>query len=72
VTPRDALSKIEERLRAGATDAQLERLVDDAAARTAAKSKGKGKEPRVAKGASSGTVKQAGTPTKAKTTKKKS
>jgi RNA polymerase sigma-70 factor (ECF subfamily) len=70
VPARDALKRVEERLRAGASDAQLERLADDAAARLAAKTKTK--ETHVAKrSSSSAAVRQAGAPVKPKPTKKK-
>jgi hypothetical protein len=71
VAPRDALGKVEERLRAGASDAQLERLVDEMPARAVAKSRGKGKESHVAKSSSAANVKQAGVPAKSKTATKK-
>jgi RNA polymerase sigma-70 factor (ECF subfamily) len=67
MAPRDAIAKVQERLREGASDAQLERLADEAAARALAKTKGKAKETRVAKNTSTATVKQAGSPAKAKT-----
>jgi len=70
LTAHDALIKVQERLRAGASDAQLEHLADDAATRSLAKVKGKGKETHVAKSSSAATVKQAGAPAKAKASKK--
>jgi RNA polymerase sigma-70 factor (ECF subfamily) len=71
VSAHDALAKVQERLRAGASDAQLERLADDAATRSLAKGKGKGRETHVAKSSSStASVKQAGTPAKGKASKK--
>jgi RNA polymerase sigma-70 factor, ECF subfamily len=63
--PADALTRVEERLRKGATDAQLEQLLDNAPRRVAAKPKA----------SSAANVHQAGTPSKstpAKVAKKKS
>lgn len=70
VAARDAVAKVSEKLRAGVTDAQLERLADDAA-RVVAKGKGKTKPTQVAKSGSGGNVKQAGSPSKSKAAAKK-
>jgi hypothetical protein len=69
VTPHDALARVQDRLRSGATDAQLEHLLDESTARLASQSKGKGKESRVAKGSSAAGVRQAGAPAKTHATK---
>jgi hypothetical protein len=71
VSPRDAVTRVVEKLRAGASDAQLERLVDDAATHAVAKAKAKPKTPQVAKSTKSANVQQAGSPTKPKPAKKK-
>jgi RNA polymerase sigma factor (sigma-70 family) len=65
VPAHDALARVEERLRSGASDTQLERLLDEPTARVASQ-KSKGKAARVAKSSSSASVHQAGTPKKKK------
>lgn len=64
VTAHDAVGKVQARLRDGATDAQLEHLLDEAPTRVASQTKGK--DSRVAKTASSSGVRQAGVPAKSR------
>ena len=59
-SPRETLARVEEKVRGGATDAQLEQLLDAPAAKVAAASK-KTKPTTVAKKASATNVRQAGT-----------
>src|SRR5262249_53527566 len=70
VTAHDAVAKVKARLRDGATDAQLEHLLDEPVARVAGQTKAKGKDARVAKGMSASGVRQAGTPAKKTTSAK--
>src|SRR5437868_3384381 len=69
MSPHDALARVQERLRSGATDMQLEHLLDEPVTRVAAQKSGKGKASRVSKSTSSATVRQAGAPAKTHTTK---
>jgi RNA polymerase sigma-70 factor, ECF subfamily len=64
----DALTRVAERMRAGASDAQLEHLLDEQPAVVASQPKAKKKETTVAKSSSSTDVRQAGTPAKSRTT----
>ena len=68
--PRDAMSRVAERMRAGASDAQLEHLLDERPVVLASQSKGKKKETSVAKSSSNADVRQAGAPAKAHPTTK--
>jgi len=69
-TPQEAMLRVTERLNSGATDTQLEKLLDERLTAAAGQSKGK-KEATVAKHTSSTTdVRQAGAPSKSKTTAK--
>ena len=60
----DAIARVEDRLRSGVTDSQLEHLLDEPATRVASKKDTKGKESRVAKSTSGASVRQAGAPAK--------
>jgi RNA polymerase sigma-70 factor (ECF subfamily) len=75
-SPRETVAHIEDRVRSGATDAQLEALLDAPRSRVAADVKGKGKDARVATKTSSTSVRQAGasakSPSSTKTRKKTS
>jgi len=65
--PQEALLRVTERLNSGASDAQLEKLLDETPAMVASASKSKKKETAVAKHSPTTEVRQAGTPAKAKT-----
>ena len=69
-SPNETLARVEDRVRSGATDAQLEQMLNEPGKSVAAK--GKGKETSVAKHPASATVHQAGTPSKKSSAKKKS
>jgi len=72
-SPNETLARVEDRVRSGASDAQLEQMLNEPAKSVAAK--GKGKQTQVAKhSSSSASVHQAGTPSKKSTasSKKKS
>ena len=64
---RDALTRVQDRLHAGASDAQLERLLDEPVTTVASHTKGKATPTHVAKAASGATVRQAGVPSKSRT-----
>jgi hypothetical protein len=68
-TASDALSRVAARLRDGATDSQLEHLLDERSATTASKSTPK-KPAAVAKTSSTTSVRQAGAPAKPSTSTK--
>ena len=74
-SPKETLARVEDRVRSGATDAELEQMLTEPASskRVAASSREKGKDPHLAKAKSGTSVKQAGTPatTQSSTTKKK-
>jgi hypothetical protein len=67
-SPRETIARVEDRVRGGATDAELEQMLTEPASTkaVASSSKPKGKESRVANTKSATTVKQAGTPAKGK------
>ena len=67
--PQEAMLRVTERLNSGATDAQLEKLLDERPTAVASQSKGT-KESTVAKHLSTTDVRQAGAPAKSKTTTK--
>ena len=62
-SPQETLARVEDKVRGGATDAQLEQLLDAPAARVAAAPK---KPTTVAKKPTATNVHQAGTTTKSK------
>ncbi|HKW12758.1 MAG TPA: sigma-70 family RNA polymerase sigma factor [Gemmatimonadaceae bacterium] len=65
VTAQEAVGKVKARLRDGATDAQLEHLLDEPT-RVASQTRTTGKDAHLAKTASSGGVRQAGAPAKSR------
>ena len=67
VPTRDALTRVQDRLHAGASDAQLERLLDEPVTTVASHTKGKATPTHAAKAASGATVRQAGVPSKSRT-----
>lgn len=69
-SPNEVLARVEDRVRSGATDAQLEQMLTDPA-RSVAASKSKGRGAQVAKRTSSASVHQAGMPSKKSAPKKK-
>ena len=70
-SPKETLARVEDRVRSGATDPQLEALLDGSAVSTRVAAASKGKESRVAKKPAAASVKQAGTPAKSSSTKNK-
>lgn len=69
-SPNETLARVEDRVRSGASDAQLEQMLNEPVKAVASKTKGKATQ--VAKHSSSANVHQAGTPAKKSSTKKKS
>ena len=69
-TPSEAMLRVAEKVNSGASDNQLEDLLDERPAVVAAQSKSKKKESAVAKSGSTTDVRQAGTPAKSHTTTK--
>lgn len=69
-SPRETLARVEDRVRGGATDAQLEKMLDETPARVVASAKSKSSAKQVAKKGSTTAVKQAGTPAKSAATSK--
>ncbi|HEY2853298.1 MAG TPA: sigma-70 family RNA polymerase sigma factor [Gemmatimonadaceae bacterium] len=69
-SPKEMLARVEDRVRSGATDDQLEQMLNEPA-RSATASKAKGKPTQVAKHTPSANVHQAGTPSKKSSSKKK-
>ncbi|MBW8840119.1 MAG: hypothetical protein JF602_09765 [Gemmatimonadetes bacterium] len=63
-SPRETLARVEDRVRGGATDAQLEKMLDEAPTRVATRAKSTSPTNQVAKKGPTSTVKQAGTPAK--------
>lgn len=61
-SPHETLARVEDRVRGGATDAQLEKMLDEAPTHATASAKSAAKQ--VAKKGSTTVVKQAGTPSK--------
>ena len=70
-SPTETLARVEDRVRSGATDAQLEALLESSATPMRVAATSKGKESRAAKKPAATSVKQAGTPAKSSSTKKK-
>lgn len=68
--PQEALLRVTERLNSGATDTQLEKLLDERPTAVASQTKSKSKESTLGKHPSTTDVRQAGAPAKAKTTTK--
>jgi hypothetical protein len=68
--PNEALLRVAEKVNSGASDAQLEHLLDERPTVVATQSKGKKKESSVAKTGSTTDVRQAGTPVKSHSTTK--
>ena len=68
--PNEALLRVAEKVNSGASDAQLEHLLDERPAVVATQSKGKKKESSIAKTGSTTDVRQAGTPVKSHSTTK--
>jgi hypothetical protein len=69
-SPKETLARVEDRVRSGATDDQLEQMLNEPA-RSATASKAKGKATQVARHSPSANVHQAGTPSKKSSSKKK-
>ena len=69
-SPKETLARVEDRVRSGATDDQLEQMLNEPVKSVAA-TKNKGKGTQVAKHSSSASVHQAGTPAKKSSSAKK-